>query len=63
MIKRSAILDLSALFALTTENLGRGSGSWQAAEIQICKEHMQVELISSNQDVMTHDRLSSEALT
>ena len=28
-----------ASFVLTTGNLGRGYGSWQAAEIQITPEH------------------------
>ena len=35
----SAILDLDTLFVLTTGNLRRGCGSWQAAEIQITQAH------------------------
>ena len=35
----AAILDMDSLFFLTTENLGLGSGSWQAAEIQTSQKH------------------------
>ena len=35
----SAILDLDTFAVLTTGNLGRGYGSWQAAEIQITRAH------------------------
>ena len=39
MQTRSAILYLDTFVVLTTLNLGRGYGSWQAAEIQITQAH------------------------
>ena len=39
MSTTSAMLELARSFVLTTENLGRGYGSWQAAEIQITRAH------------------------
>ena len=33
------MLDLDKFVVLTTQNLGQGYGSWQAAEIQITQVH------------------------
>ena len=56
-----AILDLDTFVVLTTGNLGRGYGSWQAAEIQITQVHAG-GVDSEHVDMMTHDCLPSMAL-